>query len=490
MKKIITIFALLLSVSLLFGGCTHNGNSVTPTVTQSQNTTNETSEREEKDSEFSSTVTAEPEKMDFGIEKEDFSTASAATQSNAENSSVESSVSSLDGFNSESITPSPTLPSNITEGGSYTLSGNQPNGMITIDAGEQDVHLILQGLTVHNPNGPALFVKSAAKVKITLADGTVNNFSDGKEYTIDEESRGNGSIFSRSDLTINGKGTLTVTGNRKHGIVSKDNLIVTDGQIQITAANVGLEGKDCVKIGGGKLNIKAGTDGIRSDNTSDPTKGFISITGGDISISAGNDGIQAQTVLSIQQGNLAITAGGGNQNINTSDGSYKGIKAGAQVLLHGGSLDINAADDAIRSVGTIEIFGGKYTLLTKDDGIQADLDLFITGGEFIIECDNQTKSNGLHYENNGKLTNCSLLLIGAKQSTKIFSNTANGYFAIDVGNQKSKTMVTLSDTDEKVLMSYTPKSSFSYVVACHSKMTKGSPYLLTVGKITQNMVAQ
>ena len=40
-----------------------------------------------------------------------------------------------------------------------------------------------------------------------------------------------------------------------------------------------MEGKDSVKISGGKFNISAGTNGIKSTNTEASDKGFISVTG-------------------------------------------------------------------------------------------------------------------------------------------------------------------------------------------------------------------
>ena len=50
-------------------------------------------------------------------------------------------------------------------------------------------------------------------------------------------------IFSHDDLTINGSGALTVTGNLNDGIHSKDDLIITGGNLSVTAVNDGLKGK-------------------------------------------------------------------------------------------------------------------------------------------------------------------------------------------------------------------------------------------------------
>lgn len=264
----------------------------------------------------------------------------------------------------------------ITSGGTYTLSGNKKDTMILVDVGDSDVQLILDGITVQNSEGPALYIQSADKVTITLSAGTVNTFSDGASYAItDGGSALDAAIFSRADLTINGTGTLTVNGNYKHGIVSKDDLIISSGTLQITANNVGLNGKDCVKINSGNITIQAGSDGIRSDNDEDTTRGYIYLYGGTIRITAANDGIQAETILKIEDVNLTVKAGGGSgTSMSSSDESYKGLKAGSDILISGGSFDINSKDDC-----TVTLSGGSYTLSSGDDGVHADTDVAVSG---------------------------------------------------------------------------------------------------------------
>ena len=169
----------------------------------------------------------------------------------------------------------------ITAGGSYTLSGMITDTMVTIDAGDADVTLILNGATIQNSKGPAIFVRSAGKMTITLAEGTINTVADGTSYTLtDNNSTPDAALFSKADLTVNGSGTLVVNGNYKHGIVSKDDLIISSGAVTVTANNVGLEGKDCVKINSGDIRIKAGSDGIRASNTEDADKGYVYLYGG------------------------------------------------------------------------------------------------------------------------------------------------------------------------------------------------------------------
>lgn len=275
---------------------------------------------------------------------------------------------------------------NITKKGTYVFSGDITDKMITVEVGDEDkVQIVLDNVTINNSQGPAIYVKAGDKVFITVKDGTENSVSCGETAFTDGESEIDGAIFSRADLTINGKGKLTVNGNYKHGIVSKDDLNIVDTTLKVTSKNVGLNGKDCVKINGAAIEVKAGSDGIRSDNEEDAERGFVYVESGSIKIVADHDGIQAETAVKIENGNFDITAGGGSTKTNyNSDESCKGIKAVSDVIINGGTFNINSLDDAIHSNNTICVSGGDFTLSTGDDGVHADTDLAIAAGKIKI----------------------------------------------------------------------------------------------------------
>lgn len=318
---------------------------------------------------------ADTSDMNFSFDSDD-TTPPIATDSTTDLSNVASDSSSQQNINTY----------NITSGGVYTFTGEQKDVMLLIDAENSDVTIILNGVTINNSLGPAIYVRSADKVTISLSENSVNTLSDGSSYNItDSDSTLDGVIFSKSDLTINGDGTLNVNGNYKHGIVSKDDLIISSGVININAQNVALSGKDCVKINSGNLNLTAGSDGIRSDNTEDTSKGYIYLNGGTINITAQNDGIQSETVTNIENVNLNIVSGTGSTTyLTSSTESYKGIKAGSDIYITGGNFNIDSTDDCIHSNGTITISGGNYTLSSGDDGIHADTDLEISGESTVI----------------------------------------------------------------------------------------------------------
>ena len=214
----------------------------------------------------------------------------------------------------------------ISSAGCYIVSGCQSNGQIIIDADKEDkIQLVLDDVDLNCKKGAPIYVKSADKVFITLADGTHNRLADtGEEYDADGDISPNAVIFSKEDLTINGTGALTIEAGYKHGIVSKDDLVITGGVIDITAAKTAIEGKDSVKIADGTVKINAGTNGIVSSNDDDSTKGFVYIAGGSFDITAGTDGIQAETVLTVEAGEFNIVTGGGSANATKKNNDFGG----------------------------------------------------------------------------------------------------------------------------------------------------------------------
>ena len=295
----------------------------------------------------------------------------------------------------------------ITSAGTYSISGTLNDGQIRVDTQDSEkVVLVLNGASINNSSSSPIYVVSAEKTVITLYEGSQNYVSDGVNYVFEdsESDEPNAAIFSKDDLTINGDGSLTVTAKYNNGIVSKDALKITAGNITVTAVNDGLKGRDSVAIKDGTLTITTGADGVQANNDEDAEQGYISIEGGTLNIISGLDGIQAETSLLVSGGTLNIVSGGGsvngevhqemgmgnrrdNQAVTTTEDetdSKKGLKAGVDVTITGGTIQIDAADDAIHSNDSLTIDGGNLTLLSGDDGLHSDSTLEINGGELRI----------------------------------------------------------------------------------------------------------
>jgi len=275
----------------------------------------------------------------------------------------------------------------ITSAGIYNINGTLNNGQIVVNTeDEATVTLVLNGVNITNASSAPIYVKNANKVVITLADGTDNVVTDGAEYIFEnaEKNEPNAAIFSNDDLTINGNGSLTVKANYNNGIATDDNLKITSGVINVTAVNDGIKGKDYIAVKDGTITVNAGGDGMQSNNDEDATKGYILIEGGTFNIVAGMDGIQAETKLDINAGSINIISGGGSVVNYQLNDSAKGLKAGMDVNIAGGMINIDSADDGIHSNNSITINGGDITVASGDDGVHSDETLTMNNGNLVI----------------------------------------------------------------------------------------------------------
>ena len=285
----------------------------------------------------------------------------------------------------------------ITEGGTYFLSGTIEDGFITINTSD-DVKLVLNNVHITNESGPAIYIEKANNTLIYLEKGSVNTLEDGTTYKSFAEDV-NGTIYSKDDLVFDGEGRLDIKAHYGDGIVSKDDLKIINGNYNIESNDDGIRGKDSVYILNGTFHITSGGDAIKSSNDTDTEKGFIKIENGQFDIESTLDGIQAENKLLIQNGEFNIKTGGGCDSNNslgnfergpmnygaTTSESAKGMKAGDNLVIEGGTFVFDTLDDAIHSNNYALIQDGNIIISSSDDGIHADTELIIDGGSIDIK---------------------------------------------------------------------------------------------------------
>lgn len=219
----------------------------------------------------------------------------------------------------------------ITKEGTYVLSGALSEGQIVVDADSAKVQLVLDNADITCASSAAIYVKNADKAFITLAEGSENILMNTAEYEAIDDNNIDAVIFSKDDLTLNGKGTLTINSEYGHGIVSKDDLKLVGGTCNITAKTHALSGKDSVRIAAGTYNLTSGKDGIHSENADDDEKGFVYIASGDFTIESTGDGIDASYVVQIDDGDFDITAGDGAENATKTNNEMPGGGTGGNM---------------------------------------------------------------------------------------------------------------------------------------------------------------
>ena len=400
----------------------------------------------------------------------------------------------------------------IKAAGVYVLSGTFTDGIIVVDAGDDDkVQLVLDGVSITAVDYAAIYAKNADKVFVTLAEGAENSLTVSGDYVQTDDNNVDAVIFAKCDLTLNGTGSLTVKDNTGHGIVSKDDLVVTGGTYTIDSQDHCLNGKDSVRIADGTFNLSCDEDGIHAGND-DQQDGYVYIEGGDINISVGDDAIHAEGLLIITGGDIDVSkscegvegdkilvtggdidvissddgfnaAGGSSGSGDNHDGfgdssgsgdNHDGFGGGpgmdgvdmdadsdAYILITGGTININADGDGIDSNGCIGITGGSVYVLGPSDNGNGAMDYgicaAITGGEIVA-----VGGSGMAQGFGDESTQCSALV--------------NFDEWIDAGET-----ITLTDSDGKEVLSYKADKKFNSVVISTSDMKQGDNYTLTVG---------
>ncbi len=400
----------------------------------------------------------------------------------------------------------------IKAAGVYVLSGTFTDGTIVVDAGDDDkVQLVLDGVSITAADYAAIYAKNADKVFVTLAEGAGNSLTVSGDYVQTDDNNVDAVIFAKCDLTLNGTGSLTVKDNTGHGIVSKDDLVVTGGTYTIYSQDHCLNGKDSVRIADGTFNLSCDEDGIHAGND-DQQDGYVYIEGGDINISVGDDAIHAEGLLIITGGDIDVSkscegvegdkilvtggdidvissddgfnaAGGSSGSGDNHDGfgdssgsgdNHDGFGGGpgmggvdmdadndAYILITGGTININANGDGIDSNGCIGITGGSVYVLGPSDNGNGAMDYgicaAITGGEIVA-----VGGSGMAQGFGDESTQCSALV--------------NFDEWIDAGET-----ITLTDSDGKEVLSYKADKKFNSVVISTSDMKQGDNYTLTVG---------
>ena len=196
----------------------------------------------------------------------------------------------------------------ITAGGHYELMGTLENGSVIIDVpADEKVQLVLKGVSITSASDAPLVVLCADKVKLTLADGTQNTFTDALTRTDDTH---NACIWSADDLTVNGSGSLTVNGNYNNGIDTKNDLRIVSGSVTVTAVNNAIKANDSMAMLDGTLIAVSSDDGIKTSTADRPDKGYIRIFGGTVTVDSADDALQAATDVQIAGGTVRLNAGG------------------------------------------------------------------------------------------------------------------------------------------------------------------------------------
>ncbi len=331
----------------------------------------------------------------------------------------------------------------------FMLTGSTSNGSFLYN-GSHKATIVLNGVSITSAHGPAIDIECGKRIALELKKNTVNTLADGAGGDW------KAALYCKGHLEIDKAGTLTVTGNTKHAISSKEYLQLkkADGVINILGAKGdGIHCGQYFLANGYTVNISnIEGDGIQAEKSGDADyaedfpDGSIVIQGGSISIKnssedakglkadadiiinnvksvpeisismsgAGGKGMKADGAISIgdeetHEGPLLTVATtgarssstssntgntGGNNNRPGGGGWGGGFWGGGG----GGSASSGSSAKAIKAQGVIHVYGGEINVTTAKEGaegIESKASVSIDGGKLYMKCyDDAINSSG------------------------------------------------------------------------------------------------
>lgn len=284
----------------------------------------------------------------------------------------------------------------------FVLQGNSTDGSLTY-TGSYKCKFYLNGLNLTSQKGAALDILCGKRIDLILNEGTNNTLADAPNGIQ------KAALYCKGHLEVEGSGSLTVTGNARHGICTKEYLELKKSTGSITvngAVSDGIHAGQYFMMKGGTVTVSGQQgDGIQAetltlddDVTPNPDKEFngqIFISGGTINVTVTGDdkkGIKSDDKMTVNGGTFVITASG--------KGS-KGISVARHLLVN---------EDSESTVMQIRATGGMYEDKETEDesrcmGIKVTQNMAVTAGKIMVSNTGSKsrgiKVDGLYYQASG-----------------------------------------------------------------------------------------
>lgn len=272
----------------------------------------------------------------------------------------------------------------------YVLQGSSSDGSFTLVSDYKST-IRLAGLQLQSTLQEALNIKCGKRVNLVVDEGTENTLADA---TADNGQKG--AIYCKGHLEMSGSGVLTLTGNVKHALSTKEYCFIKKsfGTLRITkAANDGIHAGQYFKMNGGNVQISGtGGDGIQAEATLEEAydeelpDGTMLINGGEVNINCTGSDVSAMK----SDANLELV--GGEITITMNGAVSKALNSDVDVIINGGNLNINNAGTGL-TVGTdnetskglnanndVKIIGGNINIRMTGaggKGVKADKDIIV-----------------------------------------------------------------------------------------------------------------
>ena len=330
-----------------------------------------------------------------------------------------------------------------------SLSGD---GGTTVNATLQDAHMEYSADSNHT-------LTTGGNVELTLSGSNTVTHTVNTKLAIDIDDDGGWNNRTPGLLTIKGNGSLTANGPSSGVRIQNGTLDVTDGTVNVTAADNGIYALgNTVQVSGGILCATAtGEHGVGINAS---YNGNVTVGGGTLCATA--TGEHSTGINASNNGHVTVSGG----KLTASGGGF-GIAAG-QLEMSGGTLNASANGTVAITGSSITVNGGVLNLEDNKapDGILSE-DLNVTNGWLTakgqtVSANNITVSGGVM---EADTLNCSQL------------NVSGGWVEADTlkpkENEASNRTIKLSGGNVK--LKSVPDSSFIVSFSERARLTITEP---------------
>lgn len=292
-----------------------------------------------------------------------------------------------------------------------THDTDEKRGYVTIDGGEITINSAKDGIqaeTVLTVNGGKIDIKSGgdeADKEISGNRGFLDFDNRGGNKTRPDGNFGtmtppdeNGTMtrpekpsgFNPPDATATATLTSAQTdadstdsSDSMKGLKAGTSVVITGGEINVTAADDSVHSNGNVTVKSGTLNLSSCDDGIHADET-------LLISGGNITVSKSYEALEGKNIeisggeINVKATDDGINAGGGD------NGSLLGFNSNTEdyyISISGGNITVNADGDGLDSNGTIALSGGFVVVYGPTNSGNGAIDyqksFAVSGGELI-----------------------------------------------------------------------------------------------------------
>ena len=345
----------------------------------------------------------------------------------------------------------------------------------------------------------ALTIHAAANDGLASKDGLLILGGDLLVDAADDGLRGKDCLVVRA-------GDITVTAGGD-GLKSDEDedaglgyILLAGGTLAVEAGADGLQAETDVLVAGGSLILTCGGGHDASLGADDSAKGLkagvlVLVTDGDLQIDAADDAVHSDNAVILGGGTLVLQTGDdgvhgevslevGGGSITVSD-SYEGLEA-PTLTINGGVIDVTSSDDGLNAAGgstnTMVINGGFIFVDATGDGLDCNGSVTMNGGTLLISGPSRDDNGALDSDGTFRMNGGFLAAVGSSRMAQTVSSSSsqNGLLAT-FSSRSAGTLVRVETADGVGLCTFMGTRSFASLAFSSPDLVDGSGYRLLVG---------